>query len=476
LTFGRIKNMAVINVIKLSEIEDSKRIDADYYQPELDLIKKKISKIGRPLKNLISYIKHPAEIKRIYECTGIPYILAENISKDFWILQFTEKRYISEKKAQAIPQNKLEVGDVLVTRTGANYGDACIYLGEPKPAYASAHTIIIRSHEITGEYLATYFNTYFGKKLIKRGWYGSSQPEISPKYLSTLPIPILNQVEEEVKATIRRAYTFIRSSKILQFRAENLFLKQLRLNDSIPPYKLWYISNLTEISQAHRLDAEYYQPLYDCLIKYLNSNFRMKPLKKFIVDFKKGIEVGAENYQEEGKLFIRVSNLSIHGFVEKDQKYITEELYHQLRNAYEPKEGDFLLTKDATPGIAYVVKEPLEGIIASGILKLKINEDEIDKEYLALCINSIIGRLQIERDGGGSVITHWKPEQIKNILIPVLPSEIQQKISSLIKQSYEARNKAKELLKIAKKKVEEAIEEKINIEARARKSGPGETK
>lgn len=113
--------------------------------------------------------------------------------------------------------------------------------------------------------------------------------------------------------------------------------------------------------------------------------------------------------------------------------------------------------------IAYVVKELVEGIIASGILKSKINESEIDKEYLALCINSLIGRLQIERDCGGSVIIHWKPEQIKELQIPILPRETQQKIAELVKQSHEARNRAKELLEEAKRKVEEAIENEIKF-------------
>ncbi|MGC9061144.1 MAG: restriction endonuclease subunit S, partial [Thermoplasmata archaeon] len=120
--------------------------------------------------------------------------------------------------------------------------------------------------------------------------------------------------------------------------------------------------------------------------------------------------------------------------------------------------GDFLLTKDATSGIAYVVKEQIEGIISSGILKLQINESEINKEYLALCINSLIGKMQVERDGGGSVILHWKPEQVKRLKIPILPLSTQQKIASLVQQSHEARKKAKELLEIAKKAVEIAIE------------------
>jgi type I restriction enzyme S subunit len=67
--------------------------------------------------------------------------------------------------------------------------------------------------------------------------------------------------------------------------------------------------------------------------------------------------------------------------------------------------------------------------------------------------------MQVERDCGGSVILHWKPEQVKRLQIPILPLEIQQEIALLVQQSHEARKKAKELLELAKRAVEIAIEE-----------------
>lgn len=79
-------------------------------------------------------------------------------------------------------------------------------------------------------------------------------------------------------------------------------------------------------------------------------------------------------------------------------------------------------------------------------------------EYLALCINSIVGQMQIERDAGGSIIAHWKPEQIKRLQIPILPIPIQQKIAELVRQSHESRKKAKELLEQAKRRVDDMIE------------------
>ncbi|GAH17029.1 unnamed protein product, partial [marine sediment metagenome] len=91
---------------------------------------------------------------------------------------------------------------------------------------------------------------------------------------------------------------------------------------------------------------------------------------------------------------------------------------------------------------------------------LMIDETAIDKEYLALCINSAIGKLQIERDGGGSVITHWKPEQVKRLKIPALDARTQKEIASLVQQSHEARRKARQLLGEAKRKVEDLVEGK----------------
>ncbi len=89
-------------------------------------------------------------------------------------------------------------------------------------------------------------------------------------------------------------------------------------------------------------------------------------------------------------------------------------------------------------------------------------KEDIDAEYLALCINSLVCQMQVERDAGGSIIVHWKPEQIKSLLIPILPKSTQQKIADLVRKSSNVREKAKELLEQAKRKIEEMIEQAKN--------------
>jgi len=218
---------------------------------------------------------------------------------------------------------------------------------------------------------------------------------------------------------------------------------------------LWSIVNLLETKKVYRIDADYFQPKYQKMMSLIRANGG-KALGE-IATVKKGFEPGAEAYQEEGKLFIRVSSISKEGITDKDQKYLKDELYEKLKKDYQPKVGEILLTKDASPGMAYVIKEPIEGLISGGVLRIKLKEDA-EPEYIALVINSIVGQLQVERDAGGSIIMHWKLDQVKEMQIPILPKTTQQKIADLAQKSHEGRKKAKELLEEAKHKVEELIE------------------
>ena len=460
LIFGDEK-MAVFSIVKLSELEGTKRIDAEYYRPEYLAIKEKLLKTNFVyFKNLIKEIIHPTEIKREYEEEKQDYLflLAQNVRS--LMIDLSERRYISEEKAKLLSKNLLEKGDILFIRTGA-VGDSTVYIGEPKKVIASAHILIVKPNfRISPYYLAIFFNTSLCKNLIIRGTYGALQPEITPEYIKNIPVPIFSkELMTKIGKLFLKSQNLLKKANTLYSQAEAHLLEELGLKDFKPKYEKTYTVNLSDTLSAHRIDAEYFQPAYEEAIEKLKEkNIEMKQLKKFILSFQKGVEPGSEKYQNVGKPFIRVSNLSIYGVINRDQKYLSEELYKNLKENYEPKQGDILLTKDATPGIAYVVKEEVGGIISSGIVKLQVNDREINKEYLALYINSFIGKMQAERDCAGSIILHWKPEQIKKLKVPLLPLSTQQKIASLVQQSYEARKKAKELLDVAKKAVEIAIE------------------
>lgn len=156
---------------------------------------------------------------------------------------------------------------------------------------------------------------------------------------------------------------------------------------------------------------------------------------------------------------MRVSNLSKFGINNDNQQFLSNSLYEGLKT-HQPQKGEILLSKDATPGIAYYLKDaPGKMIPSSGILRLTVKDaDSIYPEYLTLVLNSTIVQKQIERDAGGSIINHWLVDQVKNTTIPILSVSLQKQISEKVDQSFSDREQSKRLLDIAKRGVEMAIE------------------
>ena len=442
-----------ISVINSDALEGATRLDAEYYQP---IYLRTVKLIGnmKTLRMYLEEIIHPTEIKRIYSEKGIQILLAQNIENNR--LNFNINVFMEISKKDALKRNRLKYSDVCMTRSGANFGDAASYLGVPTNIYACADCLILRPREIEGSYIATFLNTKYGKYLLERGAYGMAQPHIAPNYLYDIKLPYFSlKFETEIKNIIEKSHEFFEKSRISYSNAETLLLKVLDIKEIDLSHEPCYEVSSAETISASRIDAEYYQPKYERVVAAIKKH----PHKSVGEMFRliKGVEPGSSAYCEEGMPFIRVSNLNKFEINSDNQQYLSAKIYAELKANYRPFKGEILLSKDATPGIVYHLKESIDGIISSGILRLQALTD-IKKEYICLVINSLVGQSQIERDSGGSVIKHWKPSQVQKTLIPILPDKIQEKIELLCLESHSVRRQAKGLLEEAKKKVEDMIE------------------
>lgn len=202
-----------------------------------------------------------------------------------------------------------------------------------------------------------------------------------------------------------------------------------------------------------RLDAEYYQPKFDYLFCELNR-FKTKTIKQ-IATLSKSIEPGSDAYIENGVPFIRVADMSKFG-LSQPTIYLDRFTFEEVKR---PQKDTILLSKDGSVGIAYKVEEPIDVITSGAIVHLNITDKEVLPDYLTLVINSVVVKLQAERDAGGSIIQHWKPSEIEKVIIPILPMQEQIKLSEMLQQSFTLRKESKLLLQQATLIVENAIEE-----------------
>ena len=447
---------SIVNYQSVVDASHSMRLDAEFFRPDYLKIQRQLEQISS--HRLIDFqveIKHPKEIKRKFVNDGVLFLRAQNV-RPLSINLTTNPVYISEEDAERLKENTIQYKDILITRTGANFGQCAIYL-ENRKAIASSHIFTIKSGNLNPFFLTVFFNTKYGRKLIDKGMYGGLQPEIAPYFLYQIPMPVWGDIQIDIEKTYLRSHDLTRLSKIRYSQAQTLLLAELGLADWQAKHQLTFIKNFSDTQQVERFDADYFQPKYEEIVNAIKDYPSAWDTLGNLVTLKKCVEVGSKKYLESGIPFVRVSNLS--SFEITEEKYISAASYAEIEE-HQPKQGEILLSKDATPGIAYYLREqPKNMIPSSGILRLKSKSDRINNEYLTLALNSIPTQKQVNRDVGGSIILHWRPEQIAETVIPILPDEKQAEIEEKVVQSFNLRKQSKQLLASAKRAVEIAIEQ-----------------
>lgn len=432
------------------------RIDSEYFKKEYlkeDCLRKKHKNI---ILGQIAYITDGQHgYHEVDETSDIRHLTAKNFKS--WFANDIDADRLARWVDDNNKRSSLEINDVILTTRGT-VGYCAIVKEDVLPANIDQDVARIKlvENQVLPHFLLCYLNSKFGKDWTNRNQTGMVQQGLALAKLREMAIPILDiKFQYEIQRFVETIFSVISESKLLYSQAEQLLLEELGLKDWKPSEEKTNIKSFKEsFLSTGRLDAEYYQPKYEEMLEHLKQ-FDIKPLGS-IVDIKKSIEPGSEAYQEDGIPFIRVANMSKFGLSDTDihldrQEYQTYEL--------KPKKDTILLSKDGSIGIAYKVEEDLDVITSGALLHLNIVDKEYLPDYLTLVLNSIIVKLQSERDAGGSIIQHWKPSEIECVIIPKLPKDIQQKISEKIQESFKLKQQSKHLLEVAKRAVEIAIEQ-----------------
>lgn len=313
--------------------------------------------------------------------------------------------------------------------------------------------------DVNPYYLMVFLRSKYGFGQLYR------QRELTIQYQLTLPrvksIDIFiasPHLQKEIHNCCIQYLEYIRKSILLYRESKNRVVRELFSESEISKNNISIKSIAESFNISGRLDAEYYQPKYDELFAML-SKHKSKNLggKDGLVSIKKSIEPGSEAYREEGVPFVRVSDIDKFEITSPEIK-LPQDIVPNIEILY-PKKDTILLSKDGSVGIAHKIQEDLDVVTSGALLHLTVkNINEVLPDYLTLVLNSPIVQLQAERDCNGAIIQHWKPADIEKVVIPILDMEKQIEIADKVQESFRLRKKSKELLDIAVKAVEMAIE------------------
>lgn len=443
--------MAVWSEISLSLIEQH-RVDAEYYQPKYLEANKKAG--DKRLKHYGIEVIHPSEVKRVYSDSGIQIVLAQNNRNNRF--DWSVKKYMPCAMRTFLNNNKLNFGDVTVTRSGANVGQTSVVTieTESNELFACADILIIKSGLISGCLVSTYLNSNVGKKLMERGVYGAGQPHIAPSYVKEIPIPeYLLPYSELIESIVIDSRTKSQLSVQLYEQASKLLLDYLCLDKLDVSNDIYSLSSFEEMVNGHRLDAQHYQSKFKALINHLQE-FPNQTIRKLRSVNRRGLQ---PNYVENGEFSVINSQhiTSSHLAYDNFEKTSAQE-FLRAKEAHIQKDDVLIYTTGAYIGQTNLYDSDAPAMASNHVNILRV--DGIDSGYLTMVLQSIVGSYQTEKYARGSAQAELYPSDIEKFVIPLLDDEKQLEIGNLLRKSLVTKKESEQLLEQAKSRVEELIE------------------
>lgn len=412
---------------------------------------KSIQEIGGELRSFGAYSLNN-EVEYLSE--GIPFIRGVNMKNG--TIDFDNLLYISDKANKLLWKSEVKPHTILLSMSGT-IGDVAIAQANWKYPINSNQDIakISFTKNVDPYFVFIFLLTKYGINYLRREARGSVQQHVFLSQIEQFKIPLLtNEFQRFIREKIYQIHALADGGQNLYLQAEQLLLDNLGMTDFTPSTERVSVKSFSEsFRTSGRLDAEYYHAKYDTLFAKLSA------VKTYLLGelvwIKKSLEPGSDEYRSEGIPFVRVSDLSKYG-LSNPEIHLSRIPFSHMN--LQPKKDTILLSKDGSVGIAYKVEKDLDIVTSGAILHLKLKTDQFLPDYLTLVLNSLIVKMQAERDAGGSIIQHWKPSEIEKVVIPWLPIDKQEQISYKIQESFSLRRESRELLERAKQAVEMAIE------------------
>ena len=381
------------------------------------------------------------------------------------IFDLSNNDYISSQQHIKNPRTELQKDDVIISTVGT-IGNCAVVDKTILPANSDRHVGIVRLTNGFKPYvLSTFLLSKYGRFQTFRESTGNVQLNLFIYKIKTLKIPNFSDTFQiQVEQLVKLAHKKLANSKILYEKAENLLLKELDLLDFEPTKENISIKSFSEsFGISGRIDSEYYLPKYDEIDKKFEKYEKIKLNKLVTYSISSGAtpKAGGDAYtdKENGIPFIRAVNI-IDSKVEFDNAlYVKEHIHNKKLKKTKLKENDVLFSIAGTVGRCGISYYKKEANINQAVAILRFDDKIIKRLYLILFFNSEIGKLYISKYSRQGLQTNLNLNEIGNLEIPIIDYALQTQIENKIKESFRLKEESKELLELAKRGVEVAIEE-----------------
>lgn len=439
--------------VNLSNLERTKRIDAEFFRKEFIRNQEAILKSSSvPISELVAVSDgNHFSISDDFIDDGIPYYRGQDTTGQFFAEQsspigITQTAF----EHPHMRRSHLKKGDVLLSIVGTVGSLALV--GSNRDATCSCKLAIFRPKSVESEFLAVYLASTPGAAQIQRYRRGTVQTGFLLEDTDQIFIPQLSKkFTKAIVSKVTAARVALESAKEFQQQAEKTILTALGLDVWQVPDPLSYECNISTVFESGRMDAEFFRTKYDALRAKLAEVSDLVSIGDIaLVTNGKTVP-----YDEAGTIpIVRSGNLSDISSHENLLRAMPSEDVFLL------KKGDVLISSIGFGSIGKVQVFDLDVPCGAVSEVTVIRTDKVNPYFLCSYLRSIAGQLQFERwTTGATGQLHLYPRDVRLMFVPMVHEDIQLEIESFFKEAAVTRAHSKSLLERAKRAVEIAIEE-----------------
>ena len=199
----------ISTLVSIQSLKDKGRWDFSSHAPEYQKILELINQSrwdSCKLESVVERFEYGISLNSGRLEKGVPLLRVQNIQEHR--VDLSDISYISEK-IEEIDKYRLEAGDVVVTRSGANIGVSAVISKKLSGIVHSSYSIMLRpaKDKISSEYLAIILNSSLLKPQFFALKGGSAQPNINIAGLKALQIPLPPfGIQKQISSVMQHSY------------------------------------------------------------------------------------------------------------------------------------------------------------------------------------------------------------------------------------------------------------------------------
>lgn len=449
-------------VVKRSELEG--RFDTEFYKNDYKELYLKLKSLNHyKLKDIAKFSSESWNQKDYFQ-NEFPYIEISEINLSDGSINNINLLPISEAPSRA--KMIVRKNDIIISTTRPTRGAISFLSNINDIKIASTGFAVIRevSNDVSKEFLFLILRQDFILKQFGQRSSGGNYPAITQEELGKVIIPkIEKSIQKQIVDIYNNAYTQKQAkeaeAKALLASIDTYLLNELGITLPEKDNSLEARIFTTKFSEVvgGRFDPDYHQIFYRNFVDVLVC-INSKKLSELTSDIFQG--VGKDEVEFSEYKLLKVKNIQKGNIIDySDVEYVRKVPINKIL-----QKGDIIspFIGEAIRQIKFSNFNNLESKFTvdnnTGVIRLF---KTTNNEFVCECLNSSIGKIQINRLIGGGGVPFLGSNNVKEILIPHPPlqkqNEIAEHIAGIRTHAKALQQEAEQVLATAKQQVEQMI-------------------